>query len=189
MVWPRSEKPTPFVVLVVVLMLRSQGSNERREHDGSCGRLVRVPTAPALRVDVLRGTSPLLLLHDAALHRGPVPVRHHPGLLRRRGRRRAVRRGRGRRVHCPAQLVLRRRPHLDIAMPRLNVAAGNGSNSVNCFYLYISSLAGPDSLVTTNCALGLALSAPSPPSSSQASTNIAVATVLLGSFGGKNRVQ
>jgi hypothetical protein len=75
------------------------------------------------------------------------------------------------------------------ATSRLNVAAGSGSNSLNCFYLTvlyaagISSLAGPDSLVTANCAFGLALSTP-PPSSSPACSsstnhiNIVVATTV-----------
>ncbi|CAD6235458.1 unnamed protein product [Miscanthus lutarioriparius] len=75
------------------------------------------------------------------------------------------------------------------ASARLTAAAGNGSKSQNCFYLTvlyaagISSSAGPDSPVTTACALGLALSTPSPSTSSPTSssdshTNIAVAATI-----------
>ncbi|KAL6840174.1 hypothetical protein ACP4OV_029984 [Aristida adscensionis] len=71
------------------------------------------------------------------------------------------------------------------ASSRLTVAAGNGSNSLNCFYLTVlyaagvSSPTGPISPLTANCVLGLALSTP-PPTSSSASrtTNIAVATTI-----------
>ncbi|KAL6616496.1 hypothetical protein ACP70R_038766 [Stipagrostis hirtigluma subsp. patula] len=74
------------------------------------------------------------------------------------------------------------------ASARLTVAAGNGSNSLRCFYLTvlyaagIASSAGPTSHATANCVLGLALSTPSPTSSPTSSTtnhtNIAVLTTI-----------
>ncbi|TVU36282.1 hypothetical protein EJB05_18210, partial [Eragrostis curvula] len=75
------------------------------------------------------------------------------------------------------------------ASSRLTVAAGNGSKSLNCFFLTvlyaagISSPAGPHSTATAACALGLALSTPSPTpspasSSTNHTTNIAVAITI-----------
>lgn len=74
------------------------------------------------------------------------------------------------------------------ASARLTVAAGNGSKSLNCFYLTvlyaagIANSAGPTSPATANCVLGLAISntsPTSPPTSSSINhTNIAVATAI-----------
>ncbi|XP_062227661.1 probable receptor-like protein kinase At1g11050 [Phragmites australis] len=76
------------------------------------------------------------------------------------------------------------------ASSRLTVVAGNGSKSkfLSCFYLTVlyaagvSSSAGPESLATANCVLGLALSTPfltsSPTSNSTNHINIAVVTII-----------
>jgi hypothetical protein len=72
------------------------------------------------------------------------------------------------------------------ASARLVAAAGNNSDSLNCFYLTVlyaagvSNSAGPASPATAACAFGLALSTPAPTSSptSSSHTNIVVATVI-----------
>ncbi|KAM0925874.1 hypothetical protein ACQ4PT_003788 [Festuca glaucescens] len=74
------------------------------------------------------------------------------------------------------------------ASARLTAAAGNSSDSLNCFYLTViyaagvSNTAGPASPATAACAFGLALSTPAPTSSptpiSTTHTNIVVATVV-----------
>ncbi|XP_062207678.1 probable receptor-like protein kinase At1g11050 [Phragmites australis] len=74
------------------------------------------------------------------------------------------------------------------ASSRLTVAAGNGSKSLNCFYLTVlfaagvSNFAGPAYPATASCIFGLALSTPSPTSSPTSSStnhsNIAVAITI-----------